>query len=87
MTRGSVISFIEPEYTVPSQRTITARVERMYAEKREKFKFFSTVTPLRDVMQCIMGEIRFNRKPLKKYLLFRMILLFVIPNNKYKYNG
>ena len=33
-----LMAFIEPEYTVPSRRTITARVEKMYAEKRELLK-------------------------------------------------
>ena len=33
-----LMAFIEPEHTVPSRRTITARVEKMYAEKREQLK-------------------------------------------------
>ena len=33
-----LMAFIEPEYKVPSRHTITARVEKMYAEKREQLK-------------------------------------------------
>ena len=33
-----LMAFIEPGYTVPSRRTITARVEKMSAEKREQLK-------------------------------------------------
>ena len=31
-----LMTFKEPEYTVPSRRTITARVERMYAEEKKR---------------------------------------------------
>ena len=39
-----LMAFIEPEYTVPSWRTITARVERMLAEKRELLKLRAVKT-------------------------------------------
>ena len=47
---------------------------------------FGLSSPQRDVMQCILGEIRCYRKTLKYYLLFRIKFRFVIPNN-IKYNG
>ena len=43
---------------------------------------FGLSSPQRDVMQCIVGE---RRIIAKKYLLFRIILRFVTPNN-IKYN-
>ena len=33
-----LMAFIEPEYTMLLRRTITARLERMYIEKREPLK-------------------------------------------------